>query len=140
METDEREPVIDRQQRTFKVEGPWKGPPRTVIVAADRVVASDHKPWLGFHWRTLLLRLDRPGLVIRSVEPLIDREGRTPVWLSLEELAMLKKALEYLLLAGDLDLDDAELATQTLMEVKRVVADVRLRLNKDRDVAEAPAD
>lgn len=134
METSSPEPVFDRPQKTYRVQGPWRGGPRYVIVAEGRVVASDHKPWLGFDWNALMVRIDRPGLTIRTADPVLNREGRTPVWLSLEEMHVLKKALQHLLEPHQSEvLDEAEtiLAGETLAELKRIMSDVQTRIIRD---------
>ena len=130
METDSSGLVFDgREQQTFRVSGPWRNGPRHLIVSGGRVVASDHRPWVGFEWGPLSVRLHRPGVRVRRVEPLIDTEGRTPVWLSLEELHILTKAIRYLLDHDEgLDEDTRTLAGETYMEIKRVAVEVEARM------------
>lgn len=132
MESSSSSPVFDgREQQTFRVSGPWRDGPRHVIVSKGRVVASDHRPWVGFEWGPLSVRLHRPGVRVRRVEPLIDTEGRTPVWLSLEELHILTKAIRYLLEHDEsLDEDTKTLAEETYMEIKRVAVEVEARMLK----------
>jgi hypothetical protein len=146
VETPSPEPVFSGRRRVYKVRGPWRGGSRYVIVAdtdagetGGVVVATDHKPWLGFGWAALRRRLDRPEVTYTREGIVTDANGRAAMWLSLEELHILVKALKYMIAAEGgrnyLTPDEARLAMDTLTEVRRVAMET-----EERRAKEAPAD